>query len=109
MTKRRHVRFYPTAASFLASPHLDQPKVILAVPPNLSHGSSRKLLTTFAENPGNVLLLTAMSEQGTLGDDLFKMWNDRQTEVDKWGNGRVGEIVRVRQEVPVQVSPPLLS
>lgn len=99
----RHVRFFPTASSFLAE---DQsiPRVILAVPYNFSHGPSRKLFTTFAQEPGNLIILTAMSESKTLGDELFNLWNAKQSEEDKWGKGRVGEVIRTGKMLSVRVS-----
>lgn len=69
------------------------PKLILAVPASLSHGSSRILFSEFASVPDNVVLLTGRAESGTLARTLFDMWNNQQREEDKWDGGKLGRNV----------------
>lgn len=47
------------------------PKLILAVPSSLSHGPSRELFAEFAKVPGNLVVLTARGEVGSLSRSLF--------------------------------------
>ena len=86
------------------------PKLILTVPSTLSHGFSRQLLVQLAREPKNVVVLSGSNEEGTLARWLFDVWNDAQTELDKWGKGKVGKVVQSEQTVQLQVRvPPLPS
>lgn len=99
----RHVQFFNDARSFLATNQPEEPKVILAVPYNMAYGPSRKIFTEIASDAGNLVVLPSMGEPGTLSHELFAMWNDRQTEADKWGKGKVGDVARIREELSITV------
>ncbi|KAG9039624.1 hypothetical protein FRB95_009205 [Tulasnella sp. JGI-2019a] len=99
----KHVKFFQTPASLLAAYPITATQVILAVPHDMSYGPSRSLFTQFARDAGNTLILTSLGEQGTLSSDLFRLWNDRQSEGDKWGKGKVGQAVRPNQPITVQI------
>lgn len=67
----RHVRFFATPADLLQAFPINRPKVVLAVPPNMSHGPSRWLFTAMASTEGNVILLTGKGDDGTLTRELY--------------------------------------
>ncbi|KAG9018843.1 hypothetical protein FRB90_009130 [Tulasnella sp. 427] len=100
----RHVQFFGDAKAFLSAHKPEEPKVILAVPYNMAYGPSRRLFTELASEPGNLVVMPSMGEPGTLAHDLFTMWNERQTEDDKWGKGKVGDIARIREELTIQLN-----
>ncbi|KAG8918663.1 hypothetical protein FRC01_001733 [Tulasnella sp. 417] len=100
----RHVQFFNDARSFLSAHRPEDPKVILAVPYNMAYGSSRKVFTELASDPGNLVVLPSIAEPGTLSHELFNMWNERQTDADKWGKGKVGDVARVREELTIQLN-----
>jgi cleavage and polyadenylation specificity factor subunit 2 len=54
--------------------------------------------------PDNVVLLTNLSEEGTLGRQLFDMWNNQQREDDRWQNGRLGRNIMLDGAVNLHVS-----
>ncbi|KAL7423212.1 hypothetical protein Q5752_002512 [Cryptotrichosporon argae] len=84
----RHVRFFDTPAALLQAHGLGQPKVVLAVPPSLSHGPSRWLFTAMAGQAGNAIVLTTRGEDGTLGRTLYDAWVAATGTA--WGTGALG-------------------
>jgi cleavage and polyadenylation specificity factor subunit 2 len=78
--------------------------VILTVPATLSHGYSRSLFIDFARSPNNVVVLTGMSDEGTLARWLWGEWNEQQAVGEKWGQGKVGNVVQLNETVALQVS-----
>lgn len=100
-----NVRFFPTVQDFhktfpptATSPI---PKLVLAVPQTMSYGFSRLLFPFYAEQKGNVVLLTQPGEKGSLADLLFKRWDAGQDEEEKYGNakGKLGKAVGLKGEV----------
>ena len=69
-----------------------RPKVILAVPPSLSHGPSRWLFSVMAGTEGNVILLTSTGEDGTLSREVYDSWAAGQDAAALRGRGRVGHL-----------------
>ncbi|KAG8856775.1 hypothetical protein FRB96_006278 [Tulasnella sp. 330] len=100
----KHVKFFQTPASLLAAYPITATQVILAVPHDMSHGPSRSLFTEFARDAGNTLILTSLGEQSTLSSDLFQLWNERQSDTDKWGKGKVGKAVRPNLPITVMLN-----
>ncbi|KIO32800.1 hypothetical protein M407DRAFT_211516 [Tulasnella calospora MUT 4182] len=100
----RHVQFFNDGRSFLSAHRTEEPKVILAVPYNMAYGPSRKIFTDLASDAGNLVVLPSIAEPGTLSHDLFTMWNERQSEADKWGKGKVGDVARVRDELTIKLN-----
>ncbi|KAI0368067.1 hypothetical protein BV20DRAFT_969649 [Pilatotrama ljubarskyi] len=106
----RHLEFFPNPQSLMQRYSSKDPKLILAVPPTLSHGPSRSLFAQFAEIPDNVVLLTGRSEPGTLGRLLFDKWNNAQREEAKWDRGKIGSNImmdgvlrlEIHSKVPLQ-------
>ncbi|KAG6915655.1 hypothetical protein DXG01_010525 [Tephrocybe rancida] len=106
----KHLEFFPNPQALLQTYSSKDPKLILAVPASLSHGSSRHLFADFAAVPDNVVLLTGRAEEGTLGRDLFEKWDDSQRTDDKWDKGRIGSNImmdgalklRMNHKVPLQ-------
>ena len=80
-----------------------RPKVILAVPPTLSHGPSRWLFTAMAGTEGDVILLTSRGEDGTLARQLYDRWESAQDESAKWGRGRVGHMQDLEGALELEV------
>ena len=80
-----------------------KPKLILAVPQSLSHGSSRAMFADFAAIPGNVVLLTCRGEPETLSRHLFDRWNEGQEGTGKYGGGAVGQTIQVDESIQLKV------
>ncbi|ODN95264.1 cleavage and polyadenylation specificity factor subunit 2 [Cryptococcus wingfieldii CBS 7118] len=99
----RHLQFFASPADLLAAFPLSQPKLVLAVPPNMSHGPSRFLFTEMANAEGNVVLLTARGEEGTLGRDLFGKWEEKQGEGEQWGQGKIGKLATLDGTLQVEI------
>ena len=76
-----------------------KPKCVLAVPMSMNYGFSRRLFVATAGKRGCKVVLTGRSERGTLGQDLFERWEARQVGEAKYGMGKVGEPVRLEEEV----------
>ncbi|KAF8338964.1 beta-lactamase-like protein [Cantharellus anzutake] len=86
----------------------NMPKLILAVPLNLSHGPSRQFFTELASVTGNLLVLTSRGDPGTLTRLLYDQWhaaqkNDHTLKVGEPIDG-TGEVLNVvlRLKVPLQ-------
>ncbi|TYJ58918.1 hypothetical protein B9479_000351 [Cryptococcus floricola] len=99
----RHLQFFASPADLLAAFPLSQPKLVLAVPPNMSHGPSRFLFTEMANAEGNVVLLTGRGEEGTLGRDLFGKWEEKQGEGEQWGQGKIGKLATLDGTLQVEI------
>ncbi|GJJ07412.1 hypothetical protein Clacol_001614 [Clathrus columnatus] len=95
-----YLEFFSSPPALTAIYPSSKPKLILAVPASLSHGSSRALFADFASVPGNVVLLTSRSEEGTLSDILIKKWHEKQSEEERWEKDRLGH--------PIDLDEPLL-
>lgn len=88
----------------------DQPKVVLAVPPSMTHGPSRRLLSRFAQNPNDVVVLISRGEPGSLCRQLWDAWNMKQGKGFAWSQGKLGEAVvpntsvrfELKSKVPLQ-------
>ncbi|KAJ8507662.1 hypothetical protein ONZ45_g9987 [Pleurotus djamor] len=106
----KHLEFFPNPLSLLERYSSKDPKLILAVPASLSHGSARHLFSQFATIPDNVVLLTQRGEEGTLGRMLFDKWNNSQRGDDRWDKGRIGSNImmdgvikmKINTKVPLQ-------
>ncbi|KAG8817808.1 hypothetical protein FRC19_011135 [Serendipita sp. 401] len=80
-----------------------EPKLILAVPASLSHGSSRSLFAEFAGVEGNVVVLTERTQQGTLNRYLMDRWEAAQEETEKWQDGKIGEPVSIDRPIDIEL------
>ncbi|EJD48587.1 hypothetical protein AURDEDRAFT_183466 [Auricularia subglabra TFB-10046 SS5] len=99
----RHLEFFTTYAQLTSTYPSSKPKLILAVPQNISHGSSRAIFTDFASVVGNVVVLTSKGEQGTLSRMLFDKWNEAQRDGDQYGAGTVGEPVTLNETLKLRM------
>ncbi|ORX40182.1 putative cleavage and polyadenylation specificity factor subunit [Kockovaella imperatae] len=88
----RHIQFYSSPTELMHAHPLMRPKVVLAIPPTLSHGPSRWLFTAMAGTEGNVVLLTSRGEENTLARDIYNIWAAGQDATALWGRGRVGHL-----------------
>ena len=100
----RHIQFFSSPTELLQRHPLMRPKVILAVPPSLSHGPSRWLFTVMAGTEGNVILLTSMGEENTLSREVYDTWAAGQDAAALWGRGRVGHLHDLSGEKQLEVS-----
>ncbi|CAD6934083.1 unnamed protein product [Tilletia controversa] len=76
----------------------NEPKVVLAVPPSLTHGPSRRLVQRFAEKKDDVIVLTHRGEPDSLARWLWNQWDERGEGLGKggkgeWMKGKVGSEV----------------
>ncbi|OWT40034.1 cleavage and polyadenylation specificity factor subunit 2 [Cryptococcus neoformans] len=99
----RHVLFFLNTTDLLQTYPLTRPKLVLAVPPTMSHGPSRFLFTAMANTEGNVIMLTGRSEEQTLARDLYNRWERSQTAGSKWGEGKIGHLTRLEGKLQVEV------
>ncbi|KPV72470.1 uncharacterized protein RHOBADRAFT_55930 [Rhodotorula graminis WP1] len=80
------------------------PKLILTVPSTLSYGFARALFLDFARSPANLVLLTGLSEPGSLARWLAKeVWEPQQDEGCKYGQGKVGKEVQMDRVVELEM------
>lgn len=100
----RHVQFFLNTTDLLQTYPLTRPKLVLAVPPTMSHGPSRFLFTAMANTEGNVIMLTGRSEEQTLARDLYNRWERSQTTGSKWGEGKIGHLTQLEGKLQVEVS-----
>lgn len=85
-----------------AVPH-DQAKVILAVPPSMTHGPSRRLLSRFAQNPNDVIVLISRGEPNSLCRKLWDTWNGRQVKGFSWTDGKLGNAVSAESSLEYEL------
>lgn len=104
----RHLKFYDSLSALTATYPSSRPKLILAIPPSMSHGPSRTLFTSLASNSHTLVVLTQRGEPGTLAADLFERWNVRQERGKKAGEGEVGRPLEMDEHFEVDVSTRLL-
>ena len=89
----KYVRVFSSLAAMdEAIPH-DQAKVVLAVPPSMTHGPSRKLLARFAQNPNDVVVLISRGEPGSLCRELWEAWRESQSKGFSWTQGKLGQTI----------------
>ena len=99
----RHVQFFSSPSELLQAHPLSRPKLVLAIPPSLSHGPSRWLFTTMANVEGNVVLLTSRGDDTTLARDLYDRWEKSQEESAKWGRGRIGHMQDLSGKLKIEM------
>jgi cleavage and polyadenylation specificity factor subunit 2 len=98
----RHLRFYDSVAALTATYPASRPKLILAIPPSLSHGPSRTLFTQLASNDHTLVVLTERGKPGTLSHDLFQAWNARQSTGQKAGEGSAGRPLEMNDRFQIK-------
>lgn len=99
----RHLRFFDSVEALTSTLPTSQPKLILAIPPSMSHGPSRRLFTQLASNPNTLVLLTSRGLQGTLSQELFEIWNSKQERGSKAGEGQIGRPVELKDQMEIKV------
>jgi cleavage and polyadenylation specificity factor subunit 2 len=99
-----HLEFFSSPAALTATYPSSKPKLILAVPTSLSHGSSRALFADFASVRDNVVLLTSRSEEGTLCRLLLDKWDQRQKDDERWDKGNIGSVIELDESIHIKVS-----
>nr|XP_019012680.1 cleavage and polyadenylation specificity factor subunit 2 [Kwoniella pini CBS 10737]OCF51461.1 cleavage and polyadenylation specificity factor subunit 2 [Kwoniella pini CBS 10737] len=99
----RHVQFFLTPSDLLQAYPLMRPKLVLAIPPTMSHGPSRFLFTTMASTEGNVILLTSPGEDTTLARELYDTWEAQQDETGKWAHGKIGKLGAAKAQLKLEM------
>ncbi|WWD18400.1 hypothetical protein CI109_102850 [Kwoniella shandongensis] len=99
----RHVQFFLNPMDLLHAYPLMRPKLILAIPPTMSHSPSRFLFTALANTEGNVILLTTRGEDRTLARELYDQWEASQDENAKWGQGKIGSLQPLYGQLKVEM------
>lgn len=100
----RSLRIFTSIAAMDEALDPSSPKAILAVPLSLSHGPSRKLLSSFVQNPNNVVILTQRGDPDSLSRRLWDLWESKQATGKKWGDGEVGSSVECDENFEIKVS-----
>ena len=104
MAHPRNIKFFASPEDLAQAYPLQRPKLVLAIPPSLSHGPSRWLFTSMASIEGNVILMTNRGEDFTLGRDLYSRWESKQDDSARWGRGRIGHPQDLEGTLQLQVS-----
>lgn len=91
----KHLEIFPSPDTLVTRYPSSMPKLLLVAPATLSYGNSRRVFTEFASVPGNAVIMTSLSEPGTLANILFNEWNAGQAENEKFGRGSVGRPVQL--------------
>ncbi|ETS62224.1 hypothetical protein PaG_03801 [Moesziomyces aphidis] len=89
----KYVRVFASLQQMDEAIPQDQARVVLAVPPSMTHGPSRRLLARFARNPNDAIVLISRGEPGSLCRQLWDAWNLRQPKGFSWTKGKLGEVV----------------
>lgn len=105
----RNVEFFTSPSDLAQVYPTNRPKLILAIPPSLSHGPSRWLFSTMASAEGNVILLTNRGEDNTLARDLYDRWENQQDQSARWGRGRIGHMQDLEGQLQIEVSDTVRS
>ncbi|ORY31385.1 beta-lactamase-like protein [Naematelia encephala] len=100
----RNVQFFASPTDLLQAYPLSRPKLVLAIPPTMSHGPSRWLFTTIAGLEGNIVLLTSRSEEGTFARDLFDRWEKQQEDKAKYGQGGIGAPTVLAGQIELEIN-----
>lgn len=102
---RSNLRIFSSLAEIGTAIPPTVPKLVLTVPSTLSYGYSRALFLDFAQNPLNLVLLTGLSEPGTLARWLAKeIWEPQQEAGSRYGRGKVGTEVKMERTIELEVS-----
>ena len=99
----QYLRIFSSIAAMDEAISASEAKVVLAWPPSLTHGPSRKLLTRMGENEKNVVILTHHGEPGSLGRSLYESWERNQETEAHWGKGKVGRPALVKEKVELEL------
>ncbi|KAG9118397.1 hypothetical protein FRC07_007107, partial [Ceratobasidium sp. 392] len=91
----KHLEIFPSPDTLVTRYPSSMPKLLLVAPATLSYGGSRRVFTEFASVPGNIVIMSSLSEPGTLSNVLFNEWDAGQTENEKFGRGTVGRPVQL--------------
>jgi len=97
----QYLRIFSTLSAMDEAVSPAEAKVVLAWPPSLTYGPSRKLLTRMGRNEKDVIILTQHGEPGSLGRDLYEKWESKQDASAQWGKGKVGKPVEVNDTVEI--------
>ncbi|EPQ30383.1 uncharacterized protein PFL1_01909 [Pseudozyma flocculosa PF-1] len=89
----KFLKVFPTLAALDEAVPRDQAKVVLAVPPSMTHGPSRRLFARFAENPNDLVVLLQRGQPGSLSRHLWDVWSTSQDDQFRWTNGKLGSAV----------------
>ncbi|KAE8233183.1 hypothetical protein CF326_g1779 [Tilletia indica] len=94
----RYLRVFTSIEAMDEVIPLNTPKVVMAVPPSLTHGPSRRLVQRFADKEDDVIVLTHRGEPESLARWLWNQWDDRGEGLGKggkgeWMKGKVGSEV----------------
>lgn len=105
----QYLRVFSSLAAMDEALSPGEAKVVLAWPPSLTHGPSRKLMARMADHEKNVVILTQRGEPGSLGRELYDRWESRQEPTARWGKGKVGKLVDApaKLEIPLHSKVPL--
>lgn len=110
LSARSNLRIFSSLDEIAAAIPPTVPKLILTVPSTLSYGFSRALFLDFARTPANLVLLTGLSEPGSLSRWLAKeVWEPQQDDGCRYGQGRVGKEIQMDRVVELEVRRPLAS
>ncbi|KAK8858512.1 hypothetical protein IAR55_002739 [Kwoniella newhampshirensis] len=99
----RHVQFFLNPMDLLHAYPLMRPKLIVAIPPTMSHGPSRFLFTALANTEGNLILLTSRGEDRTLARELYEQWEVNQSFSAKWGQGKIGSVQSLSGQLKIEM------
>ncbi|QRV72872.1 cleavage and polyadenylation specificity factor subunit 2 [Ceratobasidium sp. AG-Ba] len=100
----KHLEIFPSPDTLVTRYPSSMPKLLLVAPATLSYGNSRRVFTEFASVPGNAVIMSSLSEPGTLANILFNEWNAGQAESEKFGHGTVGRPVQLNMNMNLTIN-----
>ncbi|GAA6017157.1 hypothetical protein JCM10207_002555 [Rhodosporidiobolus poonsookiae] len=102
--KFSNLRIFTSLDEISASIPPSVPKLILTVPSTLSYGFARALFLDFARTPQNLVVLTGLSEPGSLARWLAEeVWQKEQEEGGRYGQGQVGKEVQMDRTIELEM------
>ncbi|UZJ57241.1 hypothetical protein CBS101457_006561 [Exobasidium rhododendri] len=99
----QYLRIFSSVSAMDEAVSPAEAKLVLAWPPSLTHGPSRKLFVRMCGNEKNVVIMTQHGEPGSLGRMLYEKWEGRQEASAHWGKGKVGKPVVVDDTLEVEM------
>ncbi|KAG8749879.1 hypothetical protein FRC12_013176 [Ceratobasidium sp. 428] len=100
----KHLEIFPSPDTLVTRYPSSMPKLLLVAPATLSYGSSRRVFTEFASVPGNIVIMSSLSEPGTLANTLFNEWDAGQADNEKFGRGIVGRPVQLNSTMTLTIN-----
>ncbi|PWN48381.1 hypothetical protein IE53DRAFT_389433 [Violaceomyces palustris] len=99
----KYLKIFSTIAQMDEAIGTTQAKVVLAVPPSMTHGPSRRLFARFAQNPNDVVIMIQRGQPGSIARWLWDRWQSKQASGVLWKAGKVGSAVAIGEKLKFEL------